>query len=110
MVVHGQPWYFISNHGSLWSTMVSHGFWLCFVKWHHGLAIVRFHMGWDTTLLGYYLNIVLMLVPSVEIQPNYNIHAMLCEHWHAALKSDETTMFRQRQVNVGARHCRWSSD
>ena len=24
------------DHGSSWSSMVKHGFWLCFVKWHHG--------------------------------------------------------------------------
>ena len=31
------------EHSSSWSTMVVHG--PCFVKWHHGLTMVRFHLG-----------------------------------------------------------------
>ncbi len=33
------------NHGSPWSIMVKHGFWPCFVEWHHVLTMVRFRLG-----------------------------------------------------------------
>ena len=31
------------NHGSLWTTMVVHGFWSAFVKRHHGFDHSHFH-------------------------------------------------------------------
>ena len=96
MVVHTRPCFTMADH-ELWRlTMVKHVFLLCFVKWLHGLAKVRFRLGswvgshYDVIMTSGDIIVPLWLIDWVRLNvyetPIMPLDKMML-HWHHSATS-----------------------